>query len=326
MSTSSSIAEKIAQERILANAENKKQALLALGQCLDVVRNGGTKKQALSKLNANQRKRLGNFAKRHGVDVEAILLGMEDGTYTTGEVAEATFTESGRQSDGEKHFHGAYLRILSEQPALLDPQASMLNKLPGGFLSSGPSGANWKGLDFHVCSFSIHELTSHKYTNGRGGAQTNSNNELLRLAMACSPYNEKAGIEGDMESLHYPHTVEQEFRKQLEGYSRQQVHSIILATIQDGVGREKDIELMRTMAQASLYQGSPLVVFAGNREQYFLARPLLFILTKGWESFSEQQKEMLMGHVLEFYTAYPNGLGGLYGNPSQPWEVLAKID
>lgn len=326
MSTSTSIAEKIAQERILANAENKKQALSALGQCLDVIGAGGTKRQALAKLNANQRKRLGNFAKRCGVEVEQILLGMRDGTYTIGEVAEATFTDSGRQSDGERHFHNAYRRAVSEQVALLDSQASVLGKLPGGFLCNGPAGSNWKGLDFHICSFSIHELVSHKYTNGRGGAQTNSNNELLRLAAACSPYNEKANIEGDWDVHHFPDTVEQYFRKQLEARLGQQVQGIVLALIQDGMGREKDIELMRTMAQASLYQGSPLVVFAGNREQYFLARPLLFILTKGWESFSEQQKEMLMGHVLEFYTAYPNGLGGLYGNPSQPWEVLAKID
>lgn len=323
MSNPTSIAQDIARARILANAENKNQAVVVLGQCVEVLRGGGAKKQALGKLNANQRKRLNNFAKRHGVDVDQILAGMLDGTYTIGEIAEATFTDSGRQSDGEKHFHSAYRDAIGEQTALLDAQACFLSKLPGGFLSNGPTGSNWKGLDFHLCSFSIHELVSHKYTNGSGGSQTNSNNELMRLAAACSPYNEQALIQGDWEVHHFPHTVEQYFRKELEQFSGQEVHGIILAVIQDGVGREKDLDLMRRMAQSSMYQGSPLIVFAGNREQYFLSRPLLFILMKGWESFSEAQQIQLRLSVEKFHQVYPQGFGGLKANPEKPWEVLA---
>lgn len=321
----SSAAQTIAQARIVANAQNKVKAVELVGKCLALLNEGGTDKQALGLFGRDERKRLKSYAQRHGKQVGEIFVHLVEGSLTIGELAEGIFTDAGRQSDGEKHFHNELVRVVNEQNALRDGNGSLVHKLPGGFLNNGPTGSNWKGLDFHISSFGIHELISHKYTNGKGGSQTNSNHELLRLVTASSPYTPKAEIKGDWPQHHYPEAVEVYLRGKL-AVGGASVNGIILAGIQDGVGRVKDIELMQKIAQASLYQGSPLVVFAGSREQYFLARPLLFILTRGWNSFTTQQQEELIEQVGKFYAQYPQGLAGLYANPSTPWEVLEKID
>lgn len=279
--SSCSAAEDIARARIAANAQNKAKALGVVAQCAKLLREGGTHKAALALLSRDERKRLGNYAARHGVAVSEVLDRLAQGVLSQGELAEAIFTDAGRQSDGEKHFHNALVKAVNEQVALLDPNGSFVRKLPGGFLNNGPTGSYWKGLDFHVSSYGIHELTSHKYTNGSGGSQTNSNHELQRLVSAATPYNPELELEGDWPQHHYPEPVEVYFRGKLAKFTGGDVNGIILAAIQDGVGRAKDIELMRKLARASLYQGSPLVVFAGNRDEYFLARPLLYHLAAG---------------------------------------------
>lgn len=169
---------------------------------------GGTHKAALALLSRDERKRLGNYAARHGVAVSEVLDRLAQGVLSQGELAEAIFTDAGRQSDGEKHFHNALVKAVNEQVALLDPNGSFVRKLPGGFLNNGPTGSYWKGLDFHVSSYGIHELTSHKYTNGSGGSQTNSNHELQRLVSAATPYNPELELEGDWPQHHYPEPVE----------------------------------------------------------------------------------------------------------------------
>lgn len=310
--------------RVERDGANKQQARDALALAVAALAEGQSRAKALKHLNYSQRKKLASYAGRESLDSEQVLRAIGAHPNKLDEVAEAVYTHAARQSDGERNFHEDLSKTVMEQSCVYDSNGSLVHKLPGGFLNCGWKGAHWKGLDFLVSSFGVAELFAHKCNNGQGGAQTLSQQELMRLVQRASPYEEGAP-EYDDPADHRPEAIEIFFREGVANFTRAPVQAVIVAAIQDGNGRTSDLEALRLMAQPSLYAGSPLLVFGGTREEYWRVRPLMFILTRGWDAFTPAQQEELAVYVAEFAQTYPDGFHGFYGNPHAPWEVLEPV-
>lgn len=310
-------------KRLERDQANKAQAREALVAVLNALKNNEQRTTAIKHLSSSQRNRLKSYASLNNLSsIDDVFASLEESPEKIEEVANYIFTISSRQSDGEKNFHEDLNNVISSQTAIFDQNSSLAIKLPGTFLARGWKGADWKGLDFMVSSFGVTELFAHKCNNGSGGSQTLGQQELMRLVQRSSPFDANNAPEYDDEDDHRPEKVEVFFRDGLTKTYGQTVNTIVVAVIQDGVGRQRDIEEMQRMALPSIYAGNPLIVFGGTREEYFRVRPLIFITVLGWNFFNESQQEELMSYITEFSKQYPQGFHGFYGNTETPWDLL----